>query len=246
MNRIVLVFILFVLLSTLLPMIFRLFRRGGGPRDKARAVVAYAHKRGYPLVNPSIAQVLDESALEMMRNPALRNLTRASSDITDIEGLDNGTGDWLAFTCTLGSKEVTIFNLNETVLVHSSGRGIPYKVAKIKVAALPRFSLGRNSVVHAVETVTDRLVGKPNVTIALDSSQDPEFSAHYWITGADRAAVQEFLSPSKVKFIENAKLPGILATNTNYLVYFEDGVLVEEGDFDSFIARVETIIANLL
>jgi hypothetical protein len=73
-------------------------------------------------VNPSIAQVLDESALEVMRNPALRNLTRASSDITDIEGLDNGTGDWLAFTCTLGSKEVTIFNLNETVLVHSYGR----------------------------------------------------------------------------------------------------------------------------
>src|SRR5258708_37961181 len=85
MNRIVLVFILFVLLSTLLPMIFRVFRRGGGPRDKARAVVAYAQKRGYGLVNPSIAQVLDESALEIMRNPALRNLTRASSDITDIE-----------------------------------------------------------------------------------------------------------------------------------------------------------------
>jgi hypothetical protein len=58
--------------------------------------------------------------------------------------------------------------------------------------------------------------------------------------------VKEFLSPSKVKFIENTKLPGILATNTNYLVYFEDGVLVEEGDFDSFIARIETIIANLL
>ena len=58
--------------------------------------------------------------------------------------------------------------------------------------------------------------------------------------------MKEFLSPSKVKFIENAKLPGILATNTNYLVYFEDGVLVEEGDFDSFIARIETIIANLL
>jgi hypothetical protein len=37
-----------------------------------------------------------------------------------------------------------------------------------------------------------------------------------------------------------------MATNANYLVYFEDGVLGEENDFDSFIARVETIAANML
>ena len=55
-----------------------------------------------------------------------------------------------------------------------------------------------------------------------------------------------FLSHGKVRFLESAKLPGILAANANYLVYFENGVLVEEKDFDSFIAKIETIVANVL
>ena len=46
MNRNVLAFILFFLLSTVLPMIFRLFQRGGGSRDKAKAVVDYVQKQG--------------------------------------------------------------------------------------------------------------------------------------------------------------------------------------------------------
>jgi len=244
MNRIVLAFILFFLLSTVLPMIFRLFQRGGGSRDKAKAVVDYVQKRGYRLVNPSIAQVLDDSGLDILRNPALRNLTRASLDIADIDELDNGTGDWLAFTCTLGSKEVVIFNLSVTS--RAGGACLRYKVAKIKTMGLPRFSLGRNSAFHTFETVTDRLVGKSEATIALGSDQYPEFSEHYWITGPDRVAVAAFLSHGKVRFLESAKLPGILAANANYLVYFENGVLVEEKDFDSFIAKIETIVANVL
>jgi hypothetical protein len=71
-----------------LPVIFRLFRRG--PRDKARVVVGYAQKKGYVLINPSLAQALDNSRLEMLKNPALRNSIKVPSDIADIAGLDNG------------------------------------------------------------------------------------------------------------------------------------------------------------
>src|ERR1700704_4517813 len=100
--------VLLFALSFIVPMIFRLF--SGGPRDRARVVVEYAQKKGYALLNPSLAQALDASRLDMLKDPALRNSIHASADITDIEELANGSGDWLAFTCKLGSKEVTIFN----------------------------------------------------------------------------------------------------------------------------------------
>ena len=244
MNRFPLLVILMFALSFILPMIFRLFKRG--PRDKARVVVEYVLRRGYVLLNPSLAQTLDSSRLEMMRNPALRNPTKASSDIADIEGLDNGTGDWLAFTCDLKSKQVTIFNLSKTSSINSSGASIPYKVAKIRAAGLPRFSLGRNSVLHTVENVVGKMVGAPKTTINVDARQYPEFSAHFWIRGSDPGAVTAYLSHDKIRFLETAKLQGILATNANYLVYFEDGVLLSEKDFDSFIARVETLVTNML
>jgi hypothetical protein len=244
-NHFPLVVALLFALSFILPIIFRLFR--SGPREKARVVVKYAQERGYVLVNPSLAQALDSSRLEMLRNPALRNSIKASSDIADIEGLDNGTGEWLAFTCDLRSKEVTIFNLSVTSRrTNTSGGSIPYKVAKIRAAGLPRFSLGRNSVLHTVENVVGKIVGAPKATINVDARQYPEFSAHFWIRGSDSGAVTAFLSPDKIRFLETAKLEGILATNTNYLVYFEDGVLLREKDFDSFIARVETLVANIL
>ena len=65
----VLVIVIFVL-SILLPMIFRIFR--SSPRDKARVVVTYAQRRGYVLLNPSFAQALDMSRLEMMKGRADR------------------------------------------------------------------------------------------------------------------------------------------------------------------------------
>jgi hypothetical protein len=245
MNYFPLLVVLLFALSFILPMIFRLFSRG--PRDKARVVVGYAQKRGYVLVNPSLAQALDSSRLEMLKNPALRNSIKASSDIADIEGLDNGTGEWFAFTCNLRSKEVTIFNLNVTSRrVGTSGGGIPYKVAKIRAAGLPRFSLGRNSVLHAMEDVVDKVAGASKPTIDADACQYPEFSTHFWIRGSDPAAVTAFLSADKIRFLETAKLEGILATNTNYLVYFEDGILLREQDFDVFIASVEKLVANIL
>lgn len=245
MNHFVLLILLLFALTSLVPMIFRRFR--SSPRETARSVVEYAQKKGFALVNPSIAQALNDSLLQMSKNPALRNAVRAASDLADIEGLENGTGDWLAFTCTLRSKEVTIFNLSAFPrTVNTSGAYIRYKVAKIRAAGLPQFSLGRNSGIHNLESLVDKISGTPKQDIQLERSQYPEFTAHYWLRGPDRAAVAAFLSPDKIRFIETTGLEGTVATNTNYLVYFEDGVLLGEKDFDSFVAKVENIVANLL
>jgi hypothetical protein len=89
---------LFFALSVILPIVYRFFR--SGPRE-ARVVVEYAQKRGYALVNPALAQAVGMSPIEMMKNPAFANLVRASVDISGIQKLDGGTGDWLAFTCNL-------------------------------------------------------------------------------------------------------------------------------------------------
>ncbi len=99
---------------------------------------------------------------------------------------------------------------------------------------------------HSVENVVHKLVGKPASTIDMDPRMSPDFARHYWLEGADRDAVFAFLSPAKLEFLANAKLKGVITTNPNYLVYREDGELVREKDFDSFIATVERVVANLL
>jgi hypothetical protein len=239
--------VLVLVLSIFLPMIFGLFRfLFGNPTKKASPLIEYVQKKGYRLVNPSISQALGRSGLELLKNPALRNLTDASSDIADIDGLDRPSGDWLAFTSNVSSKEVTVFNCSTAGAQSGHGRPVPYKVAKIKAAGLPRFSLGKNSVVHSVLDVVDKMVGESKPAIDVDRSQYPDFSAHYWVRGADAAAVFAFLTPAKISFFETAKLPGVLATNANYLVYFEDGALRDEKDFDSFLATTEKLIAAIL
>ena len=235
--------ILMFVLSVLLPMIFGLFRN---PTRRVTPVIEYAQKKGYRLLNPSASQISGSSLLQMLKNPALRNLVDASSDLADIDGLDHATGGWLAFTSNLRSKEVTIFNCSTIGSINANSRPVSYKVAKINAQGLPRFSLGRNSIVHTVQDVVGKMVGEPKLAINVDQRLCPDFSAHYWIRGSDAAAVSAFLSPEKLRFIETAKLPGILATNANYLVYFEDGTLRTEPDFDSFIATVEKLTAALL
>jgi len=245
MNHIVLLFALFFVLSIAVPAIVRSFR--GGPRARARSIVEYAQRRGYVLVNPAVGQALDASRLEMARDPALRQLIKASADISDIEGLERGTEDWLAFTCPAGGKEATVFNFSvSSQRADTVGGSIQYKVAKIRAPGLPQFSLGRNSAVHTVRAVVDTVVGNPKTDIKLDPAAHPGFSARYWLRGSDLAAVTQFLSPAKTEFIEAAKLEGIVATNARYLVYFEDGVLGNETDFDSFIGKIEQVAANLL
>ena len=233
-----------VALSMVGPIVYRIFR--SGPREM-KGVVEYAQKRGYALVNPALAQAVDMSPIEMMKNQTLANLNRASLDIYDIQKLDRGTGDWLAFTCKLGSKEATIFNLT-IPSPRSDGRGgdLHHKVAKIKAPGLPRFSLAKNSAMHTFENVVENIAHVPQAEIHLDARLYPDFAKHFWIRGSDAAAVTSFLSDGKIRFLETAKLEGTLATNANYLVYFEDGKLTSEQDFDSFIARAEAIVANFL
>lgn len=239
--------ILLLVLGVFLPMIFGFFRSlFRNPSKKVTPVIEYVQKKGYRLLNPSASQVPGSSLLEMLKNPALRNLVDASSDIADIDGLGRVSGGWVAFTSSLRSKEVTIFNCSTAGSINANSGPISYKVAKIKAQGLPRFSLGRNSIVHTVQDVVGKMVGEPKLAIDVDQRLYPDFSAHYWIRGSDAAAVSSFLSPEKLRSIETAKLPGILATNANYLVYFEDGTLRTEPDFDSFIATVEKVIAGIL
>src|SRR5258708_3970337 len=240
------IILLFVLIF-FLPMIFGLFRFFlGDPAKKVSPFIAYVQKKGYRLVNPSVSQALGSTRLETLRNPALRNLADASSDIADIDELDRVSGGWLAFTCNLQSKEVTVFNCSSSGAQNSAGTPIPHKVVKIRAAGLPRFSLGKNSIAHSVLDVVDKMVGAPKPAVAVDQRQYPDFSEHYWVRGADAAAVSAFLSPERICFIETAKLPVILATNANYLVYFEDGTLHKEEDFDLLIATAEEIIVGML
>lgn len=229
-------------LSVVLPIFFRMLR---SPRE-VKTVVEYAQKRGYALVNPGLAHAVDMSPLQMMKDPAFAHFERASLDISNIAKLDRGTGDWLAFTCRLGSKEATIFNLSVTSRQGSGGAGIHYKVAKIKAAGLPLFALARNSAMHTFENTVNKLAHLSQPEIRVDARLFPEFAAKFWITGPDAAAVTAFLSGDKIRFLEATKLPGTLAANANYLVYFEDGTLTAESDFDLFIAKAEAIAANFL
>ena len=245
MNHIILVAALFFLLSIAVPAVFRTFR--GGPREKARGIVDYVQTRGYALVNPVIAQVLDSSRVDMARNPALRQLAKASADVADIEGLERGTEDWLAFKFDLGGKEVTVFNLSVSPQNPSAtSGGVRYKVAKIRATGLPRFSLGRNSIEHTVQNAVNNVVGTPKTAIDVEAAAYPGFSSLYWLRGNDPAAVRRFLTPEKIKFIEETKPKGIIATNALYLVYFEYGVLNSEPELDSFIGEIGRLAANLL
>lgn len=245
MNHIIFLAALFFLLSIAVPAVFRRFR--GGPRERARAIVDYVQRRGYALVNPVIAQVLDASRFDMARNPALRQLVKASADVGDIEGLQVGTEDWLAFRFDLRGKEATIFNFSVSPRNPSStSGGVRYKVAKIRAPGLPRFLLGQNSIEHTIQEAVNNVVGAPKTAIGVDTRIFPEFSSRYWLKGSDPAAVKRFLTPEKVKFIEDTKPRGIIATNALYLVYFEFGVLGSDPELDAFIDQIGRLAAIFL
>jgi 1-aminocyclopropane-1-carboxylate deaminase/D-cysteine desulfhydrase-like pyridoxal-dependent ACC family enzyme len=96
------------------------------------------------------------------------------------------------------------------------------------------------------ENPIDKLAHLSQPEIRVDARMYPEFAANFWIKRTDAAAVTEFLSGDKIRFLEVTKLKGTLATNANYLVYYEGGKLVTENDFDSFIATAESIAANFV
>jgi hypothetical protein len=222
-------------------------------RQRAKLISDYAQNKGYVLANPSLVQIATtSSARELITNPSLRSFIKGSEGIADIEGLERGTDDPFAVICNLRSKEVMIFDFSvDSQRTDDRAANLNYKVAKIRSVGLPRFSLGRNSVVHTVQNVVDNMVGKPKSDIHLDPrNADPniasEFEKHFWLKGSDCATVSTFLSSAKLQFLENAKLPGVIATNAHYMVYFEDGSLGSATDFDLFIATAEKIVVNLL
>ena len=222
-----------------------------GPRQfrkRIKLISDYTAKRGYRLANPSLMQISSSaSARDMLTNPSLKSYVKGSEGITDIEGLERGTDDPFAFTCNMHSKDVMIFELSvSSQRSDDKGQSLSYRVAKIAHEALPRFSLGRHSVVNTVLNVVDKMVGKPQLKIDVDPRNFPEFAKHYWLKGSDSGAVFAFLSPEKIAFLENTKFEGVVSTNSRYFVYFESGSLRSEHDYDTFIATVENLVANLL
>ena len=108
------------------------------------------------------------------------------------------------------------------------------------------FLLGRNSLAHTVQDAVDSAVGTPKTAISVDTAIYPEFSSHYWVKGSDPTTVRQFLTPEKIKFIEETKPRGTIATNALYLVYFEYGVLGNDQELDSFIDQISRLAANFL
>jgi hypothetical protein len=219
---------------------------GKPARQHGRVVVDYVLKHGYELLNPVLAQKLDTSVLDMIKDPSLRDLARATSDITDIGRFDDGSDDWLAFRCELGVRPVTIFNFSQTPPLHGSSGPIPFRVAKIQVDGLPRFSLEPRSAATAVETVVGKLLHQPESTIELDAGQHASFGSRYWLRGADRTAVVEFFTPDRIRFLEAEHLPGTFASNARYLVYYESTAMRTEADYDAFTTVVERIAKRFL
>jgi hypothetical protein len=244
----VLVFGLLVAVSVLASVVrtFLGLLSGKSPRQHGRIVVQYVQKHGYELLNPVLARKLDASFLDMVKDPSLHDLARATSDITDIGRFDDGSDDWLAFRCVLGARPVTIFNFNRTPPLQGSGGPIPFRAAKIQVDGLPRFSLEPRSAATAVETVVGKLLHQPESTIELDPGQHPSFGSRYRLRGADRTAVVEFFTPERIRFIETEQLPGTFASNARYLVYYESTTMQTEADYDAFIGVVERIATRLL
>ncbi len=222
-----------------------------GPRQfrkRAKFLTEYTAKKGYRLANPAVAQITSaSSARALLTDPALKSYAKGSEGIEGVEGLEGGTDDPFAFTCSIRSKDAMIFELTvPSRRADDKGQALHYKVAKITNPGLPRFSLGKHSIVNTVVNVVEKMAGNPTPTIALDERNFPQFAKHYWLKGTDDGAVLAFLSPQKIAFLENRKLPGTIATNSHYFVYFESGSLRTEQDYDRFIETVDQIATNML
>jgi hypothetical protein len=216
-------------------------------RKRARRVSDYTLKKGYRLLNPAVQQNVNSSGIDILRSQSLKSFAKGSEGITDIEPFANGTEDPFAIICNLRSKEVSIFNFDvPSRRVDGSGGTIHYKVAKVRCDGLPRFSLGPRSFVHSVENVLQTLTGKPAPTVDADPRMGSDFESHYWLEASDRDAAFSFLRPEKLAFIVREKLKGHIATNSLYIVYWEDGELHGEDDCDSFVGTVEQIVEHLL
>lgn len=220
------------------------FRKRG--RQHARVVVGYVQKHGYQLLNPVLARKLDASLLDLARDPSLRDLARATSDITDIGRFDDGNDDWMAFRCEIARRAVVIFNFSQAPPLHANSGPMSFRVAKIQIDGLPRFSLEPRSAATTVEGLVGKLLHQPDSMIDVGPALQASFGSRYWLRGSDRTAVADFFTPERIRFIQTERLPGTLASNAYYLVYYESTAMQSEADYDAFISVVEGIVTRFL
>lgn len=244
-QHLILLFGLLAVGSVFGPALFGLLSRKPG-RQHARVVVDYVEKHGYRLLNPILAQKLDEPVLDLVRDPSLRDLARATSDIADIGRFDDGSDDWLAFHCELARRQVTIFNFTQAAPLRGNSGPTSFRVAKIQVDGLPRFSLEPRSAATAMEALVGNLLHQPDSTIDVAPASQASFGSRYWLRGSDPAAVADFFTRERIGVIEAERLPGTLASNAHYLVYCESKAMRSEADYDAFISVVERIVTRLL
>ncbi len=228
--------------SVVVRAVFGLSRRTG--RQHARTVVEYVQKHGYELLNPVLARKIDAPVLELARDPALRDLARATSDITDVGRFADGNDDWMGFRCELARRSVTVFNFTQAPPLHTSSGPLSFRVAKIGVDGLPRFSLEPRSAATAVESLVGPLLHRDDSTI--DVNPGSQFGSRYWLRGSEATAVAGFFTPERIRFIEAERLPGTLASNAHYLVYWESPGMRTDADYDAFVSVVERIVTGLL
>ena len=216
-------------------------------RKQLQMVAEYVGRKGYVLLNPAILTMKDQSMPALMNLAMAGEFVRATTGITDIEPFERGTDrNAFAFVCTLSGKEVTIFTFGVAPPLDKSSSGPQYRVAKIKAAGLPRFSLARHSVVEKIQKLTDHLAEIPSTS--LERPEFKDFFKKYWMKGPDAVAVYAFLTPAKLRFLEAAKLGGQLETNAEYLVYYESQARDPRSaaEYDDFIGVVNGLITNLL
>jgi hypothetical protein len=216
-------------------------------RTQSNAIANYVDAKGYVLLNPTALAA--GSMMDLVKSASAAGHRCATDGITDIAPFNRGSADSVAaFIATLGGKEVTIFSftVSGSTSTESSGGGSRYRVAKIRSAGLPRFSLGPHSAAEKMDRFYDYLTNAPSTS--LDRGEFPDFFKRYRMDGPDAVPVYGFLTPAKLRFLESANVAGIVASNGEYLVYYESEVREPETpeEFDPFIGTVGSLVANLL
>lgn len=217
-----------------------------GARNRKRRIARHMLRQGHKALNPRTVSALEGGLLDALR-AAPGKLQLASEGITDVEPIKDGSAaSSLAFVCQIRGMEVTVFNFRTPGSSRSRGHsaGVPYKVAKIRHAGLPRFSLGRHGGIDKFERFVDKLLGEPDQR--LRAGAPAPFLREYWLKGPDRPAILAFLSRERLTYLQDRDLEGTLASNGAYVVYSERGSLRSEADYDRFLSAVDELLAHLL
>jgi len=218
---------------------------GKPARQHGRVVVDYVQKHGYQLLNPVLAQKLDASVLDMVKDPrctisrARRPTSPTSADSTTAamtgwpSAASSGTGRSPSSTSARRRR------FTAAVAPYPSESRRSRSTGYLASPSSPARRHGRGDRGR-------KLLHQPESTIELDPGQHASFGSRYRLRGADRTAVVEFFTPERIRFIEAEQLPGKFASNARYLVYYESTAMRTEADYDAFMAVVERIATRFL